>query len=244
MSTDDLMNGRTADLGEYVKRAAQAGFVGLITGAIFGPLLAGATGLAFVGLSGGASAYSSWLNDMLFNGGKIDYENLELATALGIFCGAVAKPGKVSAAESPGKARYGERQISNEEYQELRDLTPSKEIRKMVNKDVELPMSDPALPGKTITKKLEADHIVPMDKITRMDGFGTLTKEQQLEVLNNPENFAGLSKTANTSKGSKTFEEWTTYKKENITVDPTFRGKMIEKSSEMEGKLQKQIDDF
>ena len=54
-------------------------------------------------------------------------------------------------------------------------------------------MNDPALPGKTITKPLQADHIVSMDKITRMEGFDKLTFEQQLEILNNPENFVGLS---------------------------------------------------
>ena len=44
-------------------------------------------------------------------------------------------------------------------------------------------MNDPALPGKTITKPLQADHIVSMDKITRMEGFDKLTFEQQLEIL-------------------------------------------------------------
>lgn len=146
--------------------------------------------------------------------------------------------------QGSSKARYGERKISDETYNKLRKKTPTEEMRDRVNEGVEIPMSDPVLPGKTITTRLEADHIVSMDKITRMDGFERLTYEQQLEVLNNPENFAGLSKTANTSKGSKTFEEWTTYKKENITVEPAFRERMIEKSAEIEGELQKQIDDL
>uniref|UniRef100_UPI00403FA6B6 hypothetical protein n=1 Tax=Paenibacillus sp. FSL R5-0701 TaxID=2921654 RepID=UPI00403FA6B6 len=62
---------------------------------------------------------------------------------------------------------------------------------------------DEAIPGKTFIGSLEADHIVPMNNITKMDGFGKLTKSQQLEVLNNPDNFIGLSKSANTSKQSK-----------------------------------------
>ncbi|GEA29399.1 hypothetical protein [Clostridium diolis] len=80
-----------------------------------------------------------------------------------------------------------------------------------------------------------------------MDGFGKLTKEQQLEVLNNPNNFIGLSKSANTSKGAKSYEEWTHYKKEKIgeiEVDPEFRNRMMKKEMEIERKLQKQIDDF
>ena len=64
-------------------------------------------------------------------------------------------------------------------------------------------MKDFALSGKTITTPLEADHIVPMKKITCMDNFEKLTYEEQLEVLNYKDNFIGLSKSANTSKGSK-----------------------------------------
>lgn len=80
-----------------------------------------------------------------------------------------------------------------------------------------------------------------------MDGFGKLTKEQKLTVLNNPENFIGLSKSANTSKQAKSYEEWTHYKKDKtgeIEVNPDFRSKMIKKEKEVERKLQKQIDDF
>ncbi|SCC50786.1 Cytoplasmic protein [Bacillus cereus] len=72
-----------------------------------------------------------------------------------------------------------------------------------------------------------------------MGGFGNLTEKQQLEVLNNPENFTGLSKSANTSKQSKSYEEWTHYKKgtpDEIEGSPDFRSKMITR--------EKQIDDF
>ncbi len=34
----------------------------------------------------------------------------------------------------------------------------------------------PVIPGNEITKRLEADHIVSMDRITRMDGFEKLTR--------------------------------------------------------------------
>ncbi|WP_224771187.1 hypothetical protein [Metabacillus idriensis] len=62
--------------------------------------------------------------------------------------------------------------------------------------------------------------------------------------MNNIENFIGLSKTANTSKGSKSYSEWTIYKKENIEIDPIFREEMMKKEIELEIKLQKQIDEF
>ncbi|WP_082181039.1 hypothetical protein [Bacillus wiedmannii] len=86
-----------------------------------------------------------------------------------------------------------------------------------------------------------------MDRITNMDGFGNLTEKQQLEVLNKPENFTGLSKSANTSKQSKSYEEWTLYKKgtpDEIEVSPDFRSKMITREKQLERILQKQIDDF
>ncbi|PYD04877.1 hypothetical protein DND90_12900 [Pseudomonas syringae pv. maculicola] len=111
----------------------------------------------------------------------------------------------------------------------------------MVNKDVVLPMKDPALPGLNITKSLHADHIVPMKQITKMDGFNKLTFDNQLEVLNYKPNFAPLSETANTSRGAKTYEQWTSYKKGNIDVDPTFRNSMIERSNKLEIELQEKI---
>lgn len=104
----------------------------------------------------------------------------------------------------------------------------------MVNDKVVLPMKDPALPGLEITKPLHADHIVPMKQITEMDGFNRLTFENQLQVLNHKPNFAPLSETANTSKGPKTFEQWTQYKKGGIDVDPAFRTSVIERAGKLE----------
>ena len=139
---------------------------------------------------------------------------------------------------------YGERKISQEDYDELRSKTPSRKIRKMVNEDIQLPMDDPALPGLKINDKLQADHIVSMDEITRMDNFDKLTKDQQIAVLNNENNFIGLSEAANKSKGKLSYEEWTEYKKEGIKVDESFRTKMIKKSEELRKELQKQINNF
>ncbi|SME72281.1 hypothetical protein BACERE00198_03986 [Bacillus cereus] len=150
--------------------------------------------------------------------------------------------------ESGIPPRYGERKITDEEYEALRKKTTAK-IRKQVNKghNKKIETEDQALPGKTFIGSLEADHIVSMDRIANMDGFGNLTEKQQLEVLNNPENFTGLSKSANTSKQSKSYEEWTHYKKrtpDEIEVSPDFRSKMITREKQLERILQKQIDDF
>lgn len=83
-----------------------------------------------------------------------------------------------------------------------------------------------------------------MDNIAKMDGFEMLTREQQIEVLNNPKNFIGLSESANKSKGPKSYSDWTVYKKENLMIDSTFRKKMIEKERQIEIELQHQIDEF
>jgi len=131
--------------------------------------------------------------------------------------------------------------VSPEVYQKLRARTPSKEIQAMVNEKVVLPMKDPALPGLEITKPLHADHIVPMKQITEMDGFNKLSFDKQLEVLNYKPNFSPLSETANTSRGAKTFEQWTRYKKGGIDVDSEFRSSMIERSGKLETELQDKI---
>jgi len=131
--------------------------------------------------------------------------------------------------------------ISQETYNHLRARTPSKKIQSEVNEGVSLPMKDPALPGLNVTKPLHADHIVPMKQITQMDGFAELSTRNQLAVLNNPRNFVGLSETANTSKGARSFSEWTEYKKGEVKVDPTFRENMIAKSEALKVELQEQI---
>lgn len=83
---------------------------------------------------------------------------------------------------------------------------------------------DPVL-GEIINKRLEADHIVSVDRITKMDGFDKLTKEQQIQILNYKDNFIGLTKSANTSKDSKTFQEWISHKGKGISVKKEFREK-------------------
>ncbi|WP_259398007.1 hypothetical protein [Pseudoalteromonas sp. SR41-1] len=134
-----------------------------------------------------------------------------------------------------------DRRVAPELYAKLRRSTPSPEIRNQVNKNKKPPYPDEALPGLIVIGRLEADHVVPMDKITRMDGFERLTLEQQKQVLNDPINFIGLSKTANTSKGSKSFSQWTEYKKGGIKVSPEFRERMMKLETQLELDIQSKI---
>jgi hypothetical protein len=114
----------------------------------------------------------------------------------------------------------------------------------MVNENFEPGMNDPALPGLTIDKSLHADHIVSMKEVTEMPGFKDLSVENQIKVLNNPDNFAGLSETANTSKGSKSYADWTEYKKGRIKVDEDFRQQMMQREADNRTMLQQQINDL
>ena len=145
---------------------------------------------------------------------------------------------------SVSKARYGKSKLSAAEYKKLRDNTPTPNLRMRVNEGISLPMNDFAIPENVITKKLEADHIVPMKKIVTMEGFDKLSSEQQLSVLNFEENFIGLSKSGNTSKGAKSYSDWTMYKKTNTPINPIFREEMIRKEAILEGKPQSMIDNF
>ena len=147
-----------------------------------------------------------------------------------------------STATAAGRARIGERRISPELYDELRGQTPTAAARDAVNRGKTFPHADEALPGFEVTQRLQADHIVSMDRITRMEGFEELTKAQQLEVLNNSENLIGLSRSANASKGAKTFEEWTEHIKTGTLVDASFRERMIQMERTLERTLQAQID--
>lgn len=62
--------------------------------------------------------------------------------------------------------------------------------------------------------------------------------------MNYKDNFIGLSEAANKSKGSKSYSEWTTYRKKNIEVDSNSRTKMIEKKKRFEIDIQNQIDEI
>ncbi len=89
---------------------------------------------------------------------------------------------------------------------------------------------------------LEADHIVPMKTITEMNGFDRLSEADQLKVLNYRNNFVGLSKIANTSKGAKNYSDWVNYKKMGIRIDNTFRQQMIQKEQDVAVELQNYIN--
>ena len=127
--------------------------------------------------------------------------------------------------------------ISKKEYNSLRKKTPSQEIRDHVN-NVDGEKFDPIYGYPVET--LEADHIVSMKEITEMDGFSSLSDVDKVEVLNLEDNFMGLGKPTNSSKGAKTWSDWQGHSKLG-DIPAEIREKMIALESEARTKLQNEI---
>lgn len=80
-----------------------------------------------------------------------------------------------------------------------------------------------------------------------MDGFGTLTREQQLALANERLNFFGMSRRGNSSKQALTYLEWGGFRGEakvgfEIPVEPLVRTEMSRIETLMEQRLQAMID--
>lgn len=127
--------------------------------------------------------------------------------------------------------------ISKEEYNSLRKKIPSQEIRDHVN-NIDGEKFDPIYGYPVET--LEADHIVSMKEITEMDGFAPLSDVDKVEVLNLEDNFMGLGKPTNSSKGSKTWSDWQGHSKLG-DIPAEIREKMIALEREARTKLQNEI---
>ncbi|WP_253957950.1 pre-toxin TG domain-containing protein [Metabacillus halosaccharovorans] len=132
----------------------------------------------------------------------------------------------------------GKDSITKSEYKNLRKKTPNNEIRKMVNPDG--PKVDPVY-GYEVDK-FEADHIVSMKEITEMDGFSRLTREQQIEILNLKENFVGLGKSSNASKGANSWADWKGHSKMG-EVPVNVRMEMLEKEEQAREALKVAIEE-
>ncbi|MFL0504568.1 hypothetical protein ACH0B5_02375 [Ureibacillus sp. 179-F W5.1 NHS] len=128
--------------------------------------------------------------------------------------------------------------VTKDEYKSLRKKTPSNDIRKMVNPDG--PKVDPVY-GYEVDK-FEADHIVSMKEITEMDGFSRLTREQQIEILNLKDNFVGLGKSSNASKGAHSWADWKGHSKMG-EVPVNVRMEMLEKEKQAREALKIAIEE-
>ena len=135
-------------------------------------------------------------------------------------------------------AEGGQLEMTQAFYNMLRARTPNDAIRDFVNTAFKRGMADEALPGLRVMERLEADHIVAMKRITEMPGFGDLSYDNMLRVLNFKPNYTGLSKSANASKQDLTFAQWVRHDKLGINVDPAFRARMMAQEARLEPILQ------
>jgi hypothetical protein len=128
----------------------------------------------------------------------------------------------------------------------LRRSTPTRAIRDQVNEGQPIatpqnPQPDQWLPGLQRTARLEADHIVPASRIMDMNGFSDLTTANREAVLNIPENFHGMSRSANGSRGNLPFSEWTQHQRTGTAVNETLRQRMILEEARMTEVIQQRI---
>ncbi len=129
----------------------------------------------------------------------------------------------------------GQGVVSNE----VRVTSPNSEARRAVQGEYIDPRTNQTI--KTIDP-LAADHIVPQRAIKQLENFDKLTPEQQSAVLNSADNFQGLPKTFNSSKGGKMPGEWTEYKGQPLHPDYVNRNQSLQ--PQLLEQLQKMIDQF
>jgi hypothetical protein len=84
------------------------------------------------------------------------------------------------------------------------------------------------------------DHIVPVDSIVVMDGWEKLPKETQKRLLSRTDNLRLMEKKLNSSKGAKSWSEWS-FGKEKYGGE--IWNKMIQEERELYTKIQKDILD-
>jgi hypothetical protein len=128
--------------------------------------------------------------------------------------------------------------ISPTRYAELREETPTSQLRKSVNPVG--PKADPVY-GYEVTR-LEADHIVSLKEVTQMPGFNRLTFEGQVEVINLRENIMGLGKSSNASKGARSWVEWKGHSRLG-PVPAAVREQMLEAEAAARAALERAIQE-
>ncbi|MEM7341927.1 MAG: hypothetical protein AAF467_25005 [Actinomycetota bacterium] len=124
----------------------------------------------------------------------------------------------------------------------VRNKTPLDHHQAKAQSDLPIGSPDPAFPGRTVTGTAHADHIVGLDAIRRMPGFAELSVDRQLAVANMDDNFVAMSPTANTSKGPKSFADWTRHERLGLEVDPAFRARMTAREVALRPLIQAEIN--
>jgi len=142
----------------------------------------------------------------------------------------------ISGIPSPQTSGVGfKRVITDADYVRLRGKTPTRAIKESVNRVQEKVCW---ICGED-AEILEADHIVPMYEIARIDGFQDLKERDQIEILNTRENFVGICKPCNASKQHLPWGVWRGHR--HRRMEPDFRMVMELKTRELTPKLLKMV---
>lgn len=130
---------------------------------------------------------------------------------------------------------------SKEDWAQMRSGTPTDEQRALAQKALPEGSPDPAFPGQKTVGPAQPDHIVSVDAIRKMPGFAQLDPAAQAQVLNMPENFIALSGSANASKGSRSFENWTEHKSRGLVVNEAWRREMRARERALKPMIEQRI---
>jgi YD repeat-containing protein len=126
--------------------------------------------------------------------------------------------------------------LSREEIAYYRRTTPNQVLRDMVNPVG--PKIDPIY--RYPVQRLEADHIIPFDKVIRMPGMEKLPAQDVIDVLNAPDNIMGVGKPTNASRQDRSYATWPGHSRLG-PVDPQIRNTMMLRELEAQAALQREI---
>jgi hypothetical protein len=120
-------------------------------------------------------------------------------------------------------------------YEKIRAATPSTKAAELVLKRA---MGLDQYSGKP-SPRLTVDHIVPVKDIVNMEGFDKLAWEQQKAMVDMPDNLVAMDRSANSSKGDRSWSEWTQWSE--FYTDPKIKNDMVARDTALRAKLQAEI---
>jgi hypothetical protein len=120
-------------------------------------------------------------------------------------------------------------------YDKIRAATPSGKATELVLKRA---LGLDQYSGKP-SPRLTVDHLVPVKDIVNMEGFDKLTWEQQKSVVDMADNLVAMDGPANSSKGSRSWSEWTQWS--DYYTDPKIKNDMVARDAALRTKMQAEI---
>ncbi|MDR5753763.1 MULTISPECIES: PAAR-like domain-containing protein [unclassified Caballeronia] len=181
--------------------------------------------------------FTSWSMDVLFEGENVD-RHLDLTTHNhgstaneALTWPNIEKPSLKGLKTKPCNKNCP-KDVSQAEYEELRDATPSQTMRDKVNAR-KYPRYCVVCGDRK--RRLSVDHIVPLNEIRSIPGFACLGPKTKRKIINHPDNFVGMCRSCNSSKQDKLWGEWLIHLRRDMKIPKkvTNKGKAVAKLSRM-----------